>query len=93
MEFNGSAKQNKWAAEILQNANLTDEQVDNLLRWAGPTLHDRGIMVASIVIENRHNLANYSDSLGKFYKLTLEGKRAVAQEVADMVRNIAQDKI
>lgn len=93
MKFNGSAKQQKWATEILNNANLTDEQVDNLLRWAGPTMHAQGIMDVTIVIENRNNLAVYADSLGSFYKLAKEEKHAVAEEAAGMVRNIAKGNI
>lgn len=78
MKFNGSAKQNKWATEILEKANLTEGQVDNLLRYAGPTMHEQGIMDVTIVIENRNKLAAYADSLGKFLKLSKEEKHAVA---------------
>jgi len=90
MKFNGSAKQNKWAAEILEKANLTEIQIDNLLRYNGPEMHDQGIMVARIVIENRDKLAAYADALGKFYKLTPEEKHAVAEEAAGMVRTVAK---
>jgi hypothetical protein len=93
MKFNGSAKQNKWAESILQNANLTEEQVDNLLRWAGPTMHAQGIMDVTIVIENRDNLAAYADSLGSFYKLSKEEKHAVAEDAAGMIRDIAKGHI
>lgn len=90
MKFNGSAKQNKWATEILEAAKLTDVQIDNLLRYAGPTMHAQGIMDVTIIIENRSKLAAYADSLGKFYKLTPEEKHAVAEEAAGAVRNIAK---
>ena len=86
MKFNGSAKQNKWAAEILEKAILTEEQIDNLLRYAGPTMHDQGIMDVTIIIENRSKLADYADALGKFYKLTPEEKHAVAEEAAGKLR-------
>jgi len=86
MKFNGSAKQNKWAAEILEKTVLTGEQIDNLLRYAGPTMHDQGIMDVRIIIENRSKLAAYADALGKFYKLTPEEKHAVAEAAAGKLR-------
>jgi len=86
MKFNGSKKQNEWAAKILAAANLNEKQVDALLRWAGPTLHAQGVMDAGIVIDNRQNLAKYADSLEKFYKLTPDGKRDVAENAAAAVR-------
>ena len=89
MKFNGTKKQNEWAAKILTAANLTDDQVDNLLRWAGPTLHRQGIMDAGVVIDNKDDLGRYADSLGEFYKKSPEQKRAVAQAAADAVREIA----
>ena len=89
MKFNGSAKQNAWATKILEAAKLTDEQTDNLLRYAGPTLYAQGIMDVTIVIENRDKLAAYADSLGKFLKLSAEEKHAVAEEACGMVRQIA----
>ena len=84
MKFDGSTKQNKWAADILQNAVLTDEQIDNLLRWAGPTKHAQGIMNAQLIIDHRSSLADYADALGRFYKLSSEEKHAVAEEAVDM---------
>jgi len=86
MEFNGSEKQNKWAADILEKANLTEEQMDNLLRWAGPTMHAQRIMDVTIIIENRHKLASYADELGRFYRLSDEEKRSVAQDAVDSVK-------
>ena len=86
MEFNGSEKQNKWASKILESANLTNAQVDNLLRWAGPTMHKQGIMDVTIVIEHRANLAEYADSLGQFYKLSADEKHTVAVNAADMLK-------
>jgi len=86
IKFNGSKKQNKWATDILQAANLTDEQSDNLLRYAGPTMHGQGIMDVIIVIENRNNLAAYADSLGEFYKLSNEEKHNVAENAVDALR-------
>ena len=44
MKFNGSQKQNKWAMNILEENNLTEQQIDNLLRYAGPTMRAQGIM-------------------------------------------------
>jgi len=92
MKFNGTAKQNKWAEEILKTANLTDQQIDNLLRYAGPTMHAQGIMDVAIVIENRLKLADYADALGKFYKLTPDEKHAVAEEAADKLRGAADPR-
>ena len=68
MKFNGSEKQNKWSADILKKANLTDDQIDNLLRFAGPTMHSQGIMDTTIVIEHRGDeLAAYADQLGRLW--------------------------
>jgi len=87
MKFNGSEKQNKWAEKIIESANLTDEQIDNLLRYAGPTMHTQGIMDVAIIIDHRHILPAYADSLGNFYKLSDEGKRDLANEAADALRH------
>ena len=86
IKFNGSQKQNQWASDILQNANLADDQINNLLRYGGPKLYAEGIMDVTVIIENRHNLAAYADSLGKFYGLSDEGKRKVAKEAVDTLR-------
>ena len=91
MKFNGSAKQNKWAAGILAAAKLTDDQIDKLLRYAGPTMHTQRIMDVTIIIENRSKLAAYADSLGEFYKLTPEEKHAVAADAASAVRDLANE--
>lgn len=93
MKFNGTEKQNKWAEKILTEANLTDEQIDNLLKWAGPTLYSQGIMDAIIVIDNRRNLSAYADSLGKFLKLSQAEKHAVAEEACGVVRGLASINI
>ena len=93
MKFNGTEKQNKWAEQILVDANLTDEQTDNLLKWAGPTLYSQKIMDAIIVIDNRRNLAAYADSLGNFLKLSPEEKHAVAEEACGVVRGLANINI
>ena len=93
IKFNGLEKQNKWATAILQNANLTDEQIDNLLRYAGPTMHGQGIMDVIIVIENRHNLAVYADSLGEFYNLSNEDKHAVAEDAVGILRKRIKEGI
>jgi hypothetical protein len=85
MKFNGSKKQNEWAEKILHETKLTEQQIDNLLRWAGPTLHDAGIMDVVIVIDNRHNLPAYADSLGSFYKLSADEKHAIAEEACRFV--------
>lgn len=90
MKFNGTEKQNKWAQKISDEAHLTEEQIDNLLRWAGPTLYAQKIMDAKIVIDNRRNLAGYADSLGKFLKLSPEGKHIVAEEAVGLVRQMAE---
>jgi hypothetical protein len=87
MKFNGSKKQNAWAEKILAGASLSDEQIDNLLKWAGPTMYAQGIMDATIVIDNRHNLAVYADSLGRFYALSDEGKHNVAIDAVNAVRD------
>ena len=89
MNFNGTEKQNKWADKILTDAKLTDEQIDNLLKWAGPTLYAKKIMDAIIVIDNRQNLAAYADSLGKFLTLSPGEKHAVAEEACGVVRELA----
>ncbi len=65
---------------------MTEEQIDNLLRYHGPTMHDQGILDVTIVTENRSKLAAYADTLGKFYKLTPKEKHAVAEEAADRLR-------
>ena len=88
MEFYGTQKQKKWAEEILQNANLTDKQLDNLLRWAGPKMYDQGIMYAPIIIDNRHNLSEYSSALGSFYAMTENEKKDIAQEAANTLAQI-----
>lgn len=82
MKYNGSEKQNNWAASIIESADLTDDHVDNLLRYAGPKMHAQGIMDVTIIIENRHNLAKYADSLGAFYQLSADEKHAVAETAA-----------
>ncbi len=89
MKLNGSAKQNAWATKIIESANLTENQIDNLLRWAGPTMHGQGIMDVTIVIENRNNLAEYANGLGEFYKLTPEEKHEVAVGAAGLLRGRA----
>jgi hypothetical protein len=89
MTFNGSPKQNKWAAEILKSAALTDEQIDNLLRWGGPTMYKAGVMDVTIIIDNRSRLTAYADALGKHYQKTAEEKQAVANEAANIVHHIA----
>lgn len=93
MKFNGSEKQNKWAADIIKSANLTSNQLDNLLRYAGPTMHAQGIMDVRIVIENRNNLADYANSVGKFLGLSTEEKQAVAEDAVDVVRKQAKEAI
>jgi len=95
IKFNGSEKQNKWVADIVKTANLTGKQIDNLLRYSGqidnllrysgPTMHAQGIMDVTIIIDNRHNLAAYADSLGEFYTLSAKGKHAVAEEAVDTI--------
>jgi len=86
IKFNGSEKQNKWVTNIVKTANLTGKQIDNLLRYSGPTMHAQGIMDVTIIIDNRHNLAAYADSLGEFYTLSAKGKHAVAEEAVDTLR-------
>lgn len=68
MKFNGSAKQQKWAAQIVESANLNETQIDNLLKWAGPTQYAQGIMQSSMIITYRDNLAKMADSLPELYK-------------------------
>ena len=92
MKFNGSEKQNKWAIAIIQAAELTDVQIDNLLGYAGPTMHSQGIMDVTIIIENRHNLANYADSLGRFFSLSPDEKHAVAENAATAVRELSNNR-
>jgi len=86
MKMNGSEKQIKWATDILREKNLTNEQIDNLLRYAGPTMYSQGIMYAPIIIDNRRNLAVYADSLGEFYKLSDKEKHEVAENAAAALR-------
>ncbi len=93
MKFNGSEKQNKWATSIIESAKLTSEQLDNLLRYAGPKMHAQGIMDATIIIENRNNLARYADSLGEFYQLSAQEKHAVAQNATRMMKGLIQNII
>jgi hypothetical protein len=87
MRFNGSEKQNKWAEKIISSAKLNEKQVDNLLRFAGPTMHEKGIMDVTIVIENRWNLSAYADSLGRFYNLSSEEKHNVAENAANLLKD------
>ena len=89
MKFCGTEKQNKMAGQILDEAHLTEEQIDNLLRWAGPTLCAQKIMYPIIVIDNRRNLAGYADSLGKFLKLSPAEKHAVAESACGAVSELA----
>jgi len=86
IKMNGSEKQNRWAEQLIKNANLTDRQIDNLLRYAGPTMHDQGIMDVTIIIDNRNNLTAYADSLGEFYNLSADEKHRVAEEAVGAVR-------
>jgi len=90
IKFNGTDRQNKWANSILLAAKLTETQVDNLLRYAGPTMSEKCIMDVTIIIEHRGNLAAYSDSLGKFYKLSKKEKHAVAMEAVGIVEKMAK---
>ena len=90
MKLKGSEKQIAWANKILAGANLTTMQTDNLLRWGGPTMAAAGICDAVVVIEHRHNLAEYADALGEFYKLSAEGKRTVAQQAACLISRAAK---
>ena len=92
MKFNGSEKQNKWAAKILESAKLTPRQVDNLLRWAGPTMHSQKVMDVTIVIENRQNLADYANSLNEFYGLA-DKKHDVANEAVEVLRTKIEEEI
>lgn len=89
IQFNGAAKQNAWAEGILTEAQLTKEQIENLLRWGGPTLFARQCMDVTMIIENRHALAVYADVLGKFYTRTANEKHQVAQSAIDAVRSLA----
>lgn len=85
IKFNGSEKQKIWASNIIESTKLTNCQVDNLLRYAGPKMYTQGIMDATIIIENRRNLAEYADGLGKFYQLSTEEKHAVAKKTVDAI--------
>jgi len=92
MKFNGSKKQNEWAAKIIEAALLTEEQRDNLLRYAGPKMYSTGIMDVTIIIDNRNNLAKYADALGRFYRLSADEKHSVAVEAVEAVRAHAKLK-
>jgi len=92
MKFNGSEKQNKWAVDIIKKSELSDRQIDGLLRWAGPTMYRNKIMDVTIIIENRDNLADYADGLGRFLKLTNEEKHTVAVEAADELKQYIRSK-
>ena len=76
--YNGTERQNKWASDIIQKSKLSADQLDNLLRYAGPKMYDKKIMDVTIIIEHRSNLSEYADSLGEFYKLSKEEKHEVA---------------
>jgi len=89
MKFNGTPRQNKWAQAIIEAQNLSDGQIDNLLRYAGPTMYVQRIMDVSVVIDHRQNLGAYADSLGDFLSLSPAEKHAVAIAAADAVRAIA----
>lgn len=90
MKFNGTVKQNRWAVDILNGAELSETQIDNLLRWAGPAMHSKKIMDVTIVIDNRFNLAEYADALGKFYQLSQNEKRTVAKSAAVKLKMMAK---
>ena len=85
-QFSGSQKQQKWAADIIAHANLTDAQIAGLLWWGGPTKREAGICDAVIVIENRRNLARYADSLIAVSRMTAEEKRDLAEDACNAVR-------
>lgn len=91
MKFNGTPKQNRWAGEIVAAAKLTDEQIDALLWYAGPTMHDAGICDVTIVIENRHNLARYADSLASMRSMTPSQRHTLAEDACNAVREIARN--
>lgn len=87
MKYNGTVKQNKWADDILRASNLNETQIDNLLRYAGPAMHEQGIMDVTIIIENRHDLAGYADALGKLYNMTPEERHNLAAEACSCLCN------
>jgi hypothetical protein len=86
MRYNGTEKQNRWAEKILTSANLSQTQIENLLKYAGPKMNSDGIMDVRIVIDNRSDIAAYADALGEFYKLTHSEKKDVAYEAAEMIK-------
>ena len=84
----GSAKQIKWATEILHNSQLTDRQIDTLLRYAGPTMYSKHEMAASIVIDNRDRLAKYADGLAQFLAASPAERHQVALDAVSAVRDL-----
>jgi len=93
MKWNGTTKQAIWAEKILANAKLTSDQVDALLWYAGPTLHEAGVMDVTIVIDNRNQLAKYADSLIKLRSMPQAKRSRVAQAAANSVQKIAERMI
>lgn len=93
MTFNGTVQQNQWAEKILKNNTLTDIQIDNLLKYAGPTMYAQKIMDVTIIIEHRKNLAAYADALGIHYGMTEEEKQSAAENAANLVRELVREKI
>jgi len=93
IKFNGTPKQAKWAASILDAANLSEEQVDNLLWWAGLTMCGQHIMDAELVIDNRHNLAWFADAMGVIRKMTPDQRRQLAAEAAAEMAAVARSHL
>ena len=93
MRFNGTPKQNAWAAKIVANANLTDAQIEALLWYAGPTMQSQGICDVRIVIENRERLAAYADSLIRMRSMTPDERHALAEEACNAVADVARKRV
>ena len=82
----GSTRQISWATSILNSVELTDGQIETLLKYAGPTMHSQRKMDAAIIIDNRHHLASYADGLAKFLELSPAEKHRVAIDAANAMR-------
>ena len=92
-QFNGSVKQQSWAADIGERAGLTPDQEYGLLWWGGPTARDAGICDAQIVIDNRHDLARYADSLIAVSKMTAEERRELAEDAVGVARSVIKSRL
>ena len=93
MKFYGSEKQIKWANEIMSKTDLSEQQIDALMRVSGPTKYAQKLMSARLVIEQRFNLPGYANTMIEFLKLTPAEKHEVAVEACRALGSIARNNL